>query len=268
MKTSAITIIIIFISIFVGSCASKTSVPGQGVETYPQHTSQHSLDWAGTYTGTTPCADCPGIETTLTLNYDNTLRLASVYQDRDVVPFVEEGHFEWNTDGNTIILKNGKTNARQFRVGENRIFILNSDGEKIEGNLADMYILNKSQQGMSTQPEDALAKGQWKLTELDGNTIDTTKLTEAPFLKFTPKEKRINGNAGCNLFFGNYELNSDSSIHFSQIGATKRFCPNMSVEDRFLKALNETAGMKLQGNRLIFLNGDEQEMMILENQED
>ncbi len=266
MRISAITTIIFFILILAGSCARKTSVPAQNMETYPQHTSQNSLDWAGTYTGTIPCADCPGIETTLTLNYDNTFRLTSVYQERDVAPFVEEGHFEWNTDGNTILLKNGKTNARQFRVGENKVFMLKSDGKKVEGNLADMYILNKSQQSPSTQLENALAKSQWQLTQLYGETIEAAKLTEVPFLKFTPTEKRINGNAGCNLFFGSYELSSDSALRFSQIGATKRFCPNMSVEDRFLKALNETTRMKIQGNSLVLLNGDDEEMMVLVNQ--
>ncbi|MDE5451088.1 copper resistance protein NlpE N-terminal domain-containing protein, partial [Elizabethkingia meningoseptica] len=31
------------------------------------HNAQNSLDWAGTYEGTVPCADCPGIKTTITL---------------------------------------------------------------------------------------------------------------------------------------------------------------------------------------------------------
>jgi len=37
-----------------------------------QHTSANSLDWAGVYRGVLPCADCPGIETTLRLATDST----------------------------------------------------------------------------------------------------------------------------------------------------------------------------------------------------
>jgi hypothetical protein len=35
-------------------------------------TSRTSLDWPGTYTGVLPCADCEGIETTITLSVDLT----------------------------------------------------------------------------------------------------------------------------------------------------------------------------------------------------
>lgn len=38
---------------------------------------------AGTFTGTLPCADCPGIDTTLALRGDGTAALTEVYQERD-----------------------------------------------------------------------------------------------------------------------------------------------------------------------------------------
>ena len=31
------------------------------------HNSRNALDWAGTYEGVLPCADCPGIQTRLSL---------------------------------------------------------------------------------------------------------------------------------------------------------------------------------------------------------
>jgi uncharacterized lipoprotein NlpE involved in copper resistance len=39
------------------------------------HNSRNALDWAGTYEGVLPCADCPGTKTRLTLNYDGSYRL-------------------------------------------------------------------------------------------------------------------------------------------------------------------------------------------------
>ena len=38
--------------------------------------------FAGSFRGTLPCADCPGIDTVLALNGDGTFRLDETYQDR------------------------------------------------------------------------------------------------------------------------------------------------------------------------------------------
>lgn len=55
----------------------------------------------GTYTGVTPCADCPGINTTLTLNEapdgdPSTYSLNLTYQDRDT-DFTETGKWTLST---------------------------------------------------------------------------------------------------------------------------------------------------------------------------
>ena len=47
------------------------------------HNSRNSLNWAGVYAGTLPCADCPGIQTRLTLGNDGTFEKQSRYLDRD-----------------------------------------------------------------------------------------------------------------------------------------------------------------------------------------
>lgn len=51
----------------------------------PQIGGVEAKDFAGTFAGTTPCADCPGIEVTLALSGDGTYQLAERYQERDVV---------------------------------------------------------------------------------------------------------------------------------------------------------------------------------------
>ena len=48
--------------------------PAQAVD---MHNSRNSLDWVGIYEGVLPCADCPGIKTRLTLNYDGSYRLVT-----------------------------------------------------------------------------------------------------------------------------------------------------------------------------------------------
>ena len=41
------------------------------------HTARNALDWPGSYEGTLPCADCPGIRTRLTLMKDGRYERAT-----------------------------------------------------------------------------------------------------------------------------------------------------------------------------------------------
>lgn len=47
------------------------------------HNAENALDYWGTYEGTIPAADCPGIKVSLTLNEDKTFDLTQDYIDRE-----------------------------------------------------------------------------------------------------------------------------------------------------------------------------------------
>jgi len=110
-------------------------------------TSENSLDWNGTYSGTTPCASCEGIKTKLSLKSNNTFVLDTEYLGNDDVSFSEKGTIVWNSAGNTITLKpNGfddKYGSRQYFVGENKVIMLDQSGQRVTGPLADKYMLTK-----------------------------------------------------------------------------------------------------------------------------
>jgi uncharacterized lipoprotein NlpE involved in copper resistance len=91
------------------------------------HNSRNALDWAGVYAGVLPCADCPGIETRLTLQRDGGFELSTRYLDRQPAPQTVRGQFQWNAAGNTITL-DAAGQGRQFRVGEGRLLQLDRDG--------------------------------------------------------------------------------------------------------------------------------------------
>lgn len=91
------------------------------------HNSRNSLDWAGTYEGVTPCADCPGIRMQLTLQADGRYQLRTQYLERQVAPTSVTGRFSWNADGNAITL-DAAGSGQQFRVGEGRLLQMNRDG--------------------------------------------------------------------------------------------------------------------------------------------
>jgi uncharacterized lipoprotein NlpE involved in copper resistance len=108
-----------------------------------EHTAQNSLDYTGTYSGVTPCADCEGIEVNLTIKADSTYNLSMKYLGKgDGVPVIREGSYTW-VDGSTIQLGGITDGASKFFVGENQIWQLDMSGKKVEGALADKYILKK-----------------------------------------------------------------------------------------------------------------------------
>lgn len=110
--------------------------------TTDQSTSRTSIDWEGTYKGVLPCADCPGMPTTLKLYRDNTFELEQSYLERDVKPLISKGKFSWAGDGKEITLLDGATHYR-LQVGENHLYFLDNEGNRIKGNLEDYYTLTK-----------------------------------------------------------------------------------------------------------------------------
>ncbi|MEB2774872.1 copper resistance protein NlpE [Algoriphagus sp. D3-2-R+10] len=111
---------------------------------YKSDNSATSLDWNGTYKGTVPCASCEGIETTLTLNTDLTYKLVTHYLGRnDALEQENTGSFAWDKTGSIITLEKVAQGPTQYKVGENRIWQLDMEGNMITGDLADHYILTK-----------------------------------------------------------------------------------------------------------------------------
>ncbi|MCG2612284.1 copper resistance protein NlpE [Flavobacterium sp. SM15] len=107
------------------------------------HTSENALDWNGSYQGVVPCADCPGIETKLTLNKDKTYELSVLYQDREKQPTITKGNFTFDQSGSIITLdKAGKTTS--YKIKEGCLTMLDRDKKEIGGALKAKYILNKN----------------------------------------------------------------------------------------------------------------------------
>lgn len=104
-------------------------------------TSENALDWNGTYEAVTPCADCPGIKTSLTLNQDKTFSITEEYLERNSKN-QEKGSFIWDATGSIITLK-GKTANHKYKVGEGMLIQLDMEGKEIDGPNKDLYILKK-----------------------------------------------------------------------------------------------------------------------------
>lgn len=138
-----------FVPIAFGACNSapknqeKTQEITEETAIFDGHTSQNALDWDGTYFGTLPCADCEGIETTITLSMDHTFTQKQVYlKGKEGYEFESKGTFQWDESGRIITLQFEET-SWMYQVIENAIIHLDMEGNRIEGELAEMYVLQK-----------------------------------------------------------------------------------------------------------------------------
>lgn len=106
------------------------------------HNSNNSLDWAGTYSGVTPCADCPGIKTDMVLNNDNTYSLSEQYLEKEKTARNFKGKFYWDDKGSIITL-DAEGDHHKFKVMEGKLQILDKFGDPKQGGRADEFMLAK-----------------------------------------------------------------------------------------------------------------------------
>ena len=99
---------------------------------------------AGTYEGTLPAADCPGIKTVLTINADKTYELKQDYIDR------KDGHDEASgvlelLEGNVLMLVRPSSGEHTFyKVKDDKSIIMtDSLGNEPEDDMAKLYVLTK-----------------------------------------------------------------------------------------------------------------------------
>ncbi len=216
------------------------------------HTSRTSLDWQGTYSGMLPCADCEGIRTTLILLDDHTYVLKSFYIGMSGQEDIQRGKFTWNDAGSAISLSENGEDAVQLLVGENRLFVLDREGNRITGDMAELYILSRVSEEISH-----LLETDWVLAELAGLTAVKPGLSgEAPTLMFDQLQSRVSGFAGCNRYFGTFRLSENGGIHFSNIGSTKMACDDMELERVFLAALEIVDRFDVRRDTLWLFNPD------------
>lgn len=121
------------------------SVAGMPIDTiHTGDNSETSLDWDGVYVGTTPCANCEGIETELTLGKNKTFVLKTKYIGKGAEKInTEKGIFSWDESGSVIVLNSLEHKPNQYKVGENHLVQMDMQGKIVEGSLASKYILQK-----------------------------------------------------------------------------------------------------------------------------
>ena len=98
-----------------------------------------------------------------------------------------------------------------------------------------------------------ITSSPWELTIMNGRVIHS-QMDRNPYIKLN--ENTISGNGGCNTFQGNYTTLNEGSLYFEKLISTKMACPDLVIENAFIKTLQETTGYQINGDTLILLNAE------------
>ena len=110
---------------------------------------------------------------------------------------------------------------------------------------AIIFISGCSHSGQSD--DTSFLETRWNLTELFSENIRYSD-SQIPYVRF--EAERVNGNDGCNNFFGGYTLD-ENNLKFGLLGSTRMACPHLEgFELVFNKMLSMTTRYRISGNRL------------------
>ncbi|WP_159021439.1 META domain-containing protein [Formosa sp. L2A11] len=96
----------------------------------------------------------------------------------------------------------------------------------------------------------------WVLETIANDVVNAKQFTkELPNIEINAKANAFLGYAGCNTINGSI-FSEQSKIRFTKIVTTKKMCPTLDNETKFIKALERSTQFKIENNRLYLSNPD------------
>lgn len=191
----------------------------------PAHSSRNALDWAGTYAGTLPCANCPGVQTRLRLNRDESFELSVQYLERDAAPKVSSGRFGWSASGNAITLDE-QGSGRQLLVGEGRLALLASGAAPTWQQDGQRQLTRLNPLPAADLPR-TLEAHRWTLvwaSDAQGQAVAGLPPTSSREVHFNFKSGRFNIDGGCNRMMSGYQIDAEGRLSFGRMASTLMAC--------------------------------------------
>jgi hypothetical protein len=225
--------------VLLAACGPREPVQDPSVaDARPDHhTSQSSLDWAGTYEGLLPCVDCIGVLTTLRLESDGTYVLTARRLVAGEASASDGGRFTWTEDGGSIRLASDAAPSG-FQVGEGRLFALNPDGSRVAADAsASLQLVPK----VDMAPAQVLENHVWSLvsaTTADGASIEALFPAAGRGLALAFRDASVNVTGGCNGLRAGYSLNAEGQLTVGNAASTMMACePSLMAADAALAGL-------------------------------
>jgi heat shock protein HslJ/uncharacterized lipoprotein NlpE involved in copper resistance len=231
-------VILLSVAIVVPAAAQQNDAAAPQAQPADMHNSRISLDWAGTYEGVLPCADCPGTKTRLTLNYDGSYRLVTQAQGSQNAEKSVSGAFIWQPSGNAITLDE-PGGRQQFSVGEGRLILLRPEGGASQSPAANLVLTLAAPD--SEDLEQQLGRYRWTLVfATDANNRRIAGLPPGQdrpvVLNFAGLRLSVQGP--CNLLVGGYEVTAANQLTVNVGASTNMACdPALMQADSALSDL-------------------------------
>ena len=211
------------------------------------------------FSGTLPCADCPGILYQLNLLPDHTFVSRMSYQERDT-HVDDRGTWELAGDGQTLVLRGRRGETQKFALRDrDTLRKLDHAGQEIVSQLN--YDLKRAPAFSPLEPTShnlataSLENTYWKLTRLRDSAISTSPKNE-PHLILDSETRQVSGSSGCNRLVGSYTLEGDH-LSFGHTAGTMMAClEGMDTEKAFLQALQQVNSWKITGQHLELFDTD------------
>lgn len=239
MKYFFFFIHVFLVGLICTGCSSTAPVPQNvSIQKTLGDTSRVSSDWIGVYEGVTPCADCEGIKTRLSLAKEGFFKLELEYLGKSNRVFMEQGTFHWDDLGGKIALEGLQSGVLWYSVGENKLDMLESN-EKLIATQTGSYELKKVSTTAEVSQAEQLQEIYWKLIGIKGKAVVIKSSEREPYIMLKIENNRLQGFSGCNLLMGSYELKVGNRIQFSKMASTMMACPHLADESAFLKVLEE-----------------------------
>lgn len=124
-----------------------------------------------------------------------------------------------------------------------------ADGSSLKYTLKELISKNLYSQGTSLYQK-------WKVVQLEG--LDD--ITAAPSIEFIETKNQVNGFAGCNNYFGSFEINGNN-LSFGPLGMTRKMCPDMSVENLMMGYLDKISTYEFSEGTLILKNKNDEALI-------
>lgn len=226
MKKSSYSLSLCLISCIVVVLLVSCNQPKNQHKSTLSETEELDLNLPAMYSGTLPCADCPGIDYQLILE-ENRFTEISHYQDRSAGNFEEKG--TWKVNGDTLTLIGLEDLIlKRFLVDESSLTLLDMNSQRVTGDLADMYVLERAGNQQSIREHHQKLAEQGFTFFAAGNepfwSLKIDSLNRAMFE--TPDSSinfgEVNRSTLKNVIF--LEASTDSTQHSIQIQVQEEYC--------------------------------------------
>jgi heat shock protein HslJ len=122
-------------------------------------------------------------------------------------------------------------------------------------------VIYKMTKVLEQQPDLRIGlNGDWNLQLLLDEPLDQD--TIVPTLSINLSDMTVNGSGGCNLYNGAITSLGFKTMAFGEFLNTLKMCEHQVMEDKFLKALRETAGYEIANNELSLVNNNNEVQLV------